>query len=192
VILEGAAQPIPGWSRFVAHAVREIMNGLPRALVGTRTGTARLDHTQRLEAIEAEWQKEGLPLDGSFPSLEAEVPDTPVTTVTISRAAYQPIAELIRDHRETRERPREAAMRLFAAIVPEARRELMGPVGVQWDRVRRWFVERTHDGLRSDATHDVGEFREQFGRFERILMGLVRDFFKTTDELDQVLGEANR
>jgi hypothetical protein len=116
----------------------------------------------------------------------------PVTTVTIPRAAYQPVAELIRDHREARERPREAAMRLFGAIVPEARDEQMGPVIVQWDRVRRWFVERTHDGLRSDATHDFAEFREQFERFERILMGLVRDFFKTTDELDQVLGEANR
>ena len=65
------------------------------------------------------------------------------------------------------------------------------PVIAHWLEVLHWFRERAHDRLAPDGTYDRTEFVTRFEQFERILTALVQDFFKTTDELDQILEDAN-
>lgn len=59
---------LPGWTRFVSHAVREIRNRLPNVISGVKGGKA-LSYKGRLDEIGKVWEKVGLPLDGSLPSL---------------------------------------------------------------------------------------------------------------------------
>src|SRR5262245_43750659 len=64
-IYEGAlhvlyAQKFPGRTRFVAHAVREIRNGLPAAIVGFK-GPGRLDYTSRMDSFSLVWTEARYP-----------------------------------------------------------------------------------------------------------------------------------
>ena len=51
---------LPGRTRFISHAVREIRNRLPDAFDGG-TRSPRLDYTKRVDAIGAAWPTTGGP-----------------------------------------------------------------------------------------------------------------------------------
>lgn len=48
-----------------------------------------------------------------------------------------------------------------------------------------------HDSGKTDSECKEQEFLAQFELFERTLAALVRGFFITTDELDEILEDAN-
>lgn len=59
----------PGYTRFVAHAVREIGNGLPFVIFGIRS-SSRLDYTNLLDWIAEQWKRAGFATDGTLAGLE--------------------------------------------------------------------------------------------------------------------------
>jgi len=127
-----------------------------------------------------------------------ETPVTPVPPpadlgVTVPRAIYERISELVRDHVEARERPVEAALRLFEAISPgnKGQRAALEPTVNQWIRVTGWFQSRAHDAGSVDGAFNIDEYKRQFETFESILMAVIRDFFRTTNELDKILEDTN-
>ena len=84
-------------------------------------------------------------------------------------------------------------MRLFEGVAPENEqfRDGLRPTVLQWLEITGWFVGRVHDsGLQDDAI-DSREFQSQFERFEAILGALVRGFYTTQRELDDILEAAN-
>jgi hypothetical protein len=113
--------------------------------------------------------------------------------VSIDRRVFIKVAELVRDHVVARERPEEAAIRLFEAIAPENRalRNTLQPVIQQWLVVTNWFVARAHDSGQRDAEYDQEELRTKFEVFEGVLAALVRGFFSTVEELDDLLEDTN-
>lgn len=94
---------------------------------------------------------------------------------------------------ETRQVPLQAAVRLFDAVAPtgDGEHDARRPVIDEWLRVTGWFQKQAHDSRRQDAAYGPTDFVERFEQFERILVGLVRPFFKTIDELDRILEETN-
>jgi hypothetical protein len=54
--------PVPGYTRFVPHAVREIMNRLPDVVAG-QTSRRRFDSTNRLDGLLAAWNRRGIPAE---------------------------------------------------------------------------------------------------------------------------------
>jgi hypothetical protein len=187
--------PMPGWSRLVGHSVREIRNCLPDAVTGRRV-RKQVQYVQRLNKIAEMWAQQGSSLP---PSQEKALGDAAPSSrvpdlVTLPRRLYDDIALLIREHEEGSERRSEGAYRLFEALIPESRgqREVLEPIVNQWLTITEWFMERTHDASRDDGHFDIQEFRIQFEHFESILGALIRDFFRTTDELDKILENTNR
>ena len=70
-VYEGAlkilfAPGFPGKLRFVAHAMREIVNRLPDALGAAKA--SHIDYADRCSRIETDWVKHGLPTDGTVPA----------------------------------------------------------------------------------------------------------------------------
>jgi len=61
----------------------------------------------------------------------------------------------------------------------------------QWLRVTRWFQGKANDGGIADGGFSIDEYRRQFETFEAMLIAVIRDFFKTTDELDKILEDTN-
>ncbi|MGQ9497689.1 MAG: hypothetical protein ACUVRC_07385 [Desulfotomaculales bacterium] len=111
---------VPGRSRFIAHAVREICNRLPEVLTGLRL--SRLDCINRCDELVKLWEREGLPLDGSIPvSINEADPELPSGTVPLPHEVYFKVAQLLKDHKETRKKPIEKAFILFSELAPENR-----------------------------------------------------------------------
>jgi len=178
----------PGHVRLIAHAVREIRNGLPEAVSGPKAG-GRLDYTSRVDGILEAWVQAGLmPVELTL----ADLP-TPDTTMAVSTTAAKPVLELLRDHQMARERPIEAARRLFVGVAPENQEhaDALQPIIQQWLKVTKWFVARAHDNGRCDADCPRDELKRQFGLFEKTLMAVVRGFYTAVSELDEILEDAN-
>jgi hypothetical protein len=187
--------PLPGRVRLIAHAVREISNRLPDAFVGVQK-TTRLDYSTRLDQLSDLCRQIGFNLDGQFANFdtnkETGTPSQP--DVSIPRVLFMEIANLMKDHETTHSKPLDAAKRLFEAIAPESQslgETALQPTLNQWLRVNRWFMRNAHDSGKLDAEVDGREIQMQFELFEACLGALVRGFFNTIEELDEILEDAN-
>ena len=185
---------LPGYSRFVAHAVREIGNGLPSAISGS-TSRKQLPYKDRLDVIVEKWEKFGFPTDGTLAGLRPTsdwVGSRPADFV-VPLKLIRLFAKLIADHAQTRERPIDAAEKLFIGIEPESRKfkDALRPTITQWLELIRWFVTKTHDNGSVDAELDGPALRRNFELFEIALTAMAQQFFATTDALDEILEEAN-
>jgi len=186
--------PIPGWVCFVSHAVREIGNRLPEIVSGIKN-QSRLDYKTRMDDIARDWEKAGLGVDGS--SSGSVFSRESATDMPSDREVPQPlwglITAIVRDHVKTRETTLEAATRLFEGRAPENQklRDALRPAVLQWLQVKNWFMERAHNSGKVDASYDKDELRRQFELFESSLGALVRGFFSTVKELDEILEDTN-
>lgn len=198
-LYEGALEMVfrghfPGRVRFVAHAVREIRNRLPDVIVGGSKTDSLLQYKNRLDEIRKIWEKHGLPLDGSTPTRVSEGDALPSNDdIPVPYPVFQKVANLVRDHERARETRSEAATRLFLAIdsnnwVLEA---TLRPRIENWLKTTEWFVERAHDRRQKDAEMGGDELKSRFEAFEWALSAMVREFFKTVEELDEILEQAN-
>jgi hypothetical protein len=189
--------PIPGYTRFVAHGVREIRNRLPDITSGTKSG-GYLDYKTRFDALVVVWKKAGFATDGAFPG--SKMGDSPGAAIAeeapLPREVVVMVASLVAEHEAARERPMDAAIRLFEGVLPENQKfkDTLRPVAVQWLEITQWFMKKTHDSGMTDKDLDLAELRKKFGLFELTLLGIVRGFstfFATTKELDEILEDAN-
>jgi hypothetical protein len=187
-----AARSFPGRTRFVSHAVREIRNRLPDFISGIRRVPA-LQYKNTLDEISHRWKKTGLPLDGSRPEQFSDPDAEPQNTVSIPIHLYDRISALIRDHVDAREKPSESAERLFMGNAP-GNFQLAGtlrPVVNQWLDLTEWFMKKAHDSGVIDSAVDAKELESKFELFEATLGALLRGFFTTIEELDEILEQAN-
>jgi hypothetical protein len=204
-LYEGAALlmfevALPGYVRFVAHAVREIRNRLPFVISGSRSG-GNVNYKDRMDQIARRWRDAGLLTDGritSLPARSSSVGPQP-EDIPLPGGFVRLLAELIADHEETRKKPVEAATRLFIGVSPdnEKFRDALRPAISQWLDVTDWFMKKTHEpatGVSIEAGVDKAELRIKFELFETILLAIIRGFstfFETTDALDAILEDAN-
>jgi len=185
----------PGRKRFVSHAVREIRNRLPDVIAGEKSG-GTFQWKNRLDELAKEWGRAGISFD---------VPPLPSTTdpsatpaapgaVPVPKKLFEKIRKMLKDHVETREKPLEAARRLFEAVAPEnkkLRNEVM-PLLVQWIQITEWFVTETHEGVSPDGAGNApDELIIKFQQFELTLLSLIGKFFKTLGGLDEILEDTN-
>lgn len=198
-LYEGALRMIfseafPGRVRFVAHAVREIRNRLPDVIAGPKAG-GTVQYKNRLDEIANLWKEYSIPLDGSRPAKVSEGDALPSNDdmVRLPYPLFQKVVSLVRDHERTRESRNEEAMRLFQAIDPNNREseETLRPRIQHWLDTTEWFVERAHDRGQKDTEMGDDKMKTQFESFESALSAMVRKFFKTVGDLDEILEQAN-
>ncbi len=177
----------PGWTRFVGHAVREIVNRLPTAICG-EVGGGRLEYPKRVEAIAVVWPRANLGL------AEAQIDYSGTGVVrTLPLPVWREVDQLIQDHRGVPTRNRERALKMLQVLVPES-----SPGGGQmalaagrWVEIGRWAEGRAHDQTRCDEEHNDGEIIGQFEALERIILSVTRPFFQNKDDLDELLEQTN-
>jgi hypothetical protein len=191
VLLHGNP-PIPGWPRFIAHGMREIGNRLPDALGGARKNK-QLQYKNQVDGIAKLWRKSGLPVATADSLTSTSIPTQPTADVAVPRVVFRKLQILVEEHLTTREKPVEAAGRLFASFSPDDgdANTRLAPIISEWVAIIKWFQQQAHDRLVSDDSYERAEFQARFEQAERILMALVRDFFKTTEELDDILEDTN-
>ena len=186
-------QSVAGFSRFVSHAVREIRNRLPGVVSGTASA-GRLDYKSRIDDLAIQWKRARISIEPKPSETGNATSAAQPSEVVLPRKVVRKIETLIADHEAARQRPQDAAMKLFEGIAPSNQkfRDRLRPVVLQWMQVCDWFMERTHESGYTDADIDLPEFRKNFEIFESTLLAIVRGvstFFDNTDELDAILKE---
>lgn len=186
---------LPGYRRLVAHAVREIGNGLPFILFGMRFGE-RLDYTPYVAEISKQWKRVGFAADGTLvgidpvQSSDGRRPTEFKFPVMLARS----VSELVAYHGGPRETHFDRAKKLFTRNQPENEKfvEAIAPAVERWRDITEWFVRMTHDKRRKEAAiEDDAELQRNFHLFETALGAMARPFFATTDKLDEILDQAN-
>jgi hypothetical protein len=179
----------PGWTRFVAHAMREMVNRLPAAICGEEMSKGRLEYPQRIEALAVLWEA---PV-ASPGLLEAEIDLGGTEVKVLDRSVWEEIDRLVRDHRDASTHNRERALRMLQALVPESppgARQLAWTAG-KWVSVGGWAHGQAHDQTRRDDERDAGEIIGQFKMLEGILFSVTRPFFQNKGDLDALLEDTN-
>jgi hypothetical protein len=199
-VYEGAltilfAPGFPGKLRFVAHAMREIVNRLPDAL-GTAKAS-RVDYPGSCDRIERDWLKHGLPTDGTVPGAVSDGAVSDSADVSVPRSVYLEVAALVKVHLQ-RGKNKERAGQFLDTIDPDGRdQHRKGILARDWTGIGRWAVGRAHvpsEGLNnkaSTAEEMQDALLQEFERLEAAMGAFFREFFSTTDEIDKILEDAN-
>ncbi len=109
------------------------------------------------------------------------------------RELFSAIAALIKDHKDTSSTLEERVFRFFEEQFSEnqAYQNDLYPMVNQWKKVTQWFVGNAHDKGKIDSDYDDQELLDQFSLLELVLGTFARNFYSTTDEIDELLEEAN-
>lgn len=189
------APGFPGKLRFVAHAMREIVNRLPDAL-GAAKGS-HVDYAGRCNGIEMDWVKHGLPTDGTVPGALSDGAVSQSADVSIPRSVYLKVAALVKTH-SRRCKNKERAGQFLDTIDPDGRDQSRKAILARdWTGLGSWAVGRAHlrsEGLNNKASTSEEMEHELLQEFERLEAGMgafFREFFSTTDEIDKILEDAN-
>src|SRR5262249_28073603 len=145
---------LPGYTRFVTHAAREIANRLPDA-ISAASSAGKLQYSERLDQIAEQWTKANPGAGNPFQSPEAALSTTGAMPqeVSIPLDLFHLLENLIADHEATSGKVADAFGRLLIGHKPENEKFIptLQPVISQWRRITRWFVSKAHDSGRVDA-----------------------------------------
>lgn len=175
----------PGRIHFIAHAVRDTVDRLVFVLDPQLRGR-RVPYEEDLDRIAKSWPNIQ---DISGNDDHAATRDS----VSINYHLALDVDRLVQAHRERRQRPSQYEL-LFRHLMrseplhASANRRLVE----DFKRMRDWFMRLTH--LRADSAPQVAEeeLQQYFYRFEAMLHSFVGDFFTGSDELDDILQQANQ
>jgi hypothetical protein len=182
-------ETFPGRVWFVAHAIREIRNRLPDALAG-EVASSQTDYPGLADKVHARWLDDGLPSAGS-PPVWAELAPTSSgpSSVEVSPQLLQAVAELLAGHLAVGETNEAKARRLFESVAD-------GPVPPYvvktWLRGTRWANAYAHVRNKPLKSDDEAGLIGNFVSFERALMAIASWSYENMDDLDEILGFANR
>jgi hypothetical protein len=184
---------IPGRVRLIGHCLREICNGLLNIKLGQ---ASKVQHKDLIENLAKNWEKKGLTIDGNFlevgrnsqTNLPSSSPD-----IYIPREVYREIVDIIKKHIDNKKNSFEERIRLFLTkcISEDQLVEELLPQVNQWKKMSQWLVTTAHDNGKVDKEYTEDELLYWFDIFEAFLSTFAQDFYNTTDEIDDILEEAN-
>lgn len=179
----------PGRVWFVAHAIREIRNRLPDALAG-EVAAARTDYADLTTEIRARWIEDGLPVDGA-PGVDAfaEPSAGDLGRREVSGELLTAVGALIAGHVAATENNEARARRLFEAV---GGAHPPSYVVNGWLKGTRWANAYAHVRNKPLGQKDEEALVGQFLGFEQTLKAIANRSYENMDDLDEILGAANR
>lgn len=179
----------PARVHLIAHAMREIRNRLPDALDGTLK-LPQVDYHYLVDRVRSQWIDEGLPPDGVGPMLgESEPPQPSATSIAVSGALIDEIAELIKQHAQARSARETSEVQRFEAIAGPGPHP---PYAMdRWRRLSRDAPKFAHAWNKSLPQTADAEWCENFLLFEQFLIVASRLAQDNITDLDTLLEAAN-
>ena len=185
-------EKIPGYVRFVAHAVRDLTNGMAACKLGR--DRQQVQYVQLVGDLLQVWEVHGLP-KGSETLTVSDVgaAPTPALTLTVPGKVVTQIQTLLREHEAGRSRKNESPYLFFEAFLPNAtgRDALPDAYPDLWKNLKDWFTAQCHEGGHSPDTDVVGKIEGKFEQLEVILLSVADRYTNTINKVDEILEEAN-
>jgi hypothetical protein len=181
----------PGRVVFVWHAMREIRNRLPDAVAG-EVASSSLEYGDLADDIQRCWIEDGWPTDGEIvPTDPSEPSASGPARYEVSRELLVAMGRLVGGHAAIADRNEANAQRLFDAVAGSA---VPVPAYVvrTWLRGGRRAHKLAHVQDKPVDPDDEAALESEFTAFETRLMAIVSRSYENMDNLDEILGSANR
>jgi hypothetical protein len=181
----------PGRVVFVWHAMREIRNRLPDAVAG-EVDSSSLEYGDLAKSIRRCWIEDDLPNDGEIvPTDPSEPSARGPARYEISRELLVAVGRLVGGHAAIAVRNEANAQRLFDAV---ARSAVPVPAYVvrTWRAGGRRAHKLAHVQKKPVDPDDEAALESEFAAFEATLMAIANRSYENMDDLDEILGSANR
>lgn len=177
-------QKPPGYVTFVAHAGRDLMNGLARTVRGDeRQQVQYVDHLNRIEAVwEDQWGGSSGFSDPEQPS-HREVPSNTLVK----------IQALIDDHRKGRLRSEKTNEIFFSTFLNYSDKDnIPANFMEEWKDAKMWFQRHAH--TRNDMSDGEAktQIEKHFSFLESMLNVAAGSQYERIKGLDEILVETNR
>ena len=179
--------------RFVCHAIRDITNGLPAMIA--KQQRKQVQYQQLVSGIFAQWETEKLPrspITTANAVLEERVSGR-FTDVTISAELVEKIGTLLNEHEQGRARGKENPLTFLEASIPESagRPDLLAIPRAQWKALHDDAQDDAHENGHGCNAEDEADCANLFSRFETLLSSLAGSYYRSLENLDAILEEAN-
>ncbi len=177
------AEKSPGYVTFVAHAGREIMNGLVRTIREDKR--TQVQYKDLIDKIAPEWLDQwGAPIGFS----DSEEP----SHHNIPRNVCVMIKSLIDDHEKGRVRNKETGEVFFSEFFDYSDRDKIPKNFVkQWKDTKDGFLKYAHIREKSPSVDVETEIAEHFQHLESFLHAAASSQYKRIREIDEILEETN-
>ncbi|MDZ7970424.1 MAG: AAA-like domain-containing protein [Nostoc sp. DedSLP03] len=174
---------IPGQLKFLSHAVSEIRNQLPN-YISAENNSITFNYKDELDNLLQIWQNSGFEVEQSYPINH---------DININSQLFNHIQQILNRHKASNNATKEKTIHFFELCIAENKpvRDTLIPIVEQWWNVTEWFIQRADDSGENEQNHSEQELRNKYEIFESFLGVIAQKFFKTTDEIDKILREAN-
>lgn len=178
---------VPGSMTLLAHCVREIYNRYPN-FDGFAVPKQQASRNNAVRSLEKVW----VTLDERLGDLEAEMTaglaDDPLFTVR--QSVHVTVDAVVVAERAGTEAARERHRYWVNATASAAFGGNSGPSEDEAHRCVQFFVGHAHVGTTLHRFERV-QVEQQFALFERLLDNRLREFLNASDEVAELLAEAN-
>ena len=186
-LFSGAAvflnQRHPGYVTFVAHAGREIMNGLARTVRGDERN--QVQYANRLDAIAPNWEDRW---GSSSAFCDAEVP----AHHEIPHDVCVKLKSLMDEHKEGRLRNEEInEVFFFTFLHYDDKDNIPYNFMQEWKATRKWFKAHAHVGVSAFDSRRNTQLAEHFYTLENFLYIAARSQHERIRVIDEILDETN-
>ena len=173
----------PGFVTFVAHAGREIMNGLGSAISGDQRSQVQYVHL--VNKLQNEWKDEWT--GRGFMTL-----DNPDGGHTIPFDVCQMVTDLIDEHKKGRSRAERPESIFFGELLDyEALEQVPRNVLREWKRIRNGFLRLAHFRETDYGEAAASEIEKHFQTLNGLLYVAASSEFERLRGLHDILEEAN-
>lgn len=172
-----------GYVTFVAHAARDIMNGLARDARGDKR--EQVQYIDRLDNLNKVW-------DDRWGESQGFSEGQTLDVFPIPRDVCRQIRSLLRNHSGGRIRSSETDELFFQTFLDYNDKDKI-PKGLlrEWNQAKQWFLGKAH--LRAGAFDDsiADDLQGKFFHLHRSLLIAADSAYNRLKELDEILEETN-
>jgi hypothetical protein len=181
----------PGFVRFVAHAVRDLMNGMAAYKQGVTRKQVQYSHL--VDTLLTLWGNHGL-AKGPELLTPATPPDQQTIPTPVPPEIIVQIRLLFREHEDGRRRSDDSPYLFFQVFSPNStsRDNIPEPYPKMWKELRRWFMDECHEGGTPPEQEVIDQIDSKFEQLEAILLSVADRYSNTILNLDEILDKANR
>ena len=186
-VFEGAVilinQKPPGYISLVAHAGRDIMNGLARTFRGDKR--QQVQYKNCLDDIEPMWKDKWGAQSGFSDNEEPSHHEIPHNLCI-------KLKSLIDDHRKGRIRDKETDELFFSTFLDYRDKENIPQNFLkEWRDTKKWFLDYTHIPNKNFSTELKTEITKHFHRLESFLDIAAGGQYMRIRDFDEILAKTN-
>ena len=165
---------VPGREHFVAHAARELWNGVVELVLGPDGSTRPADRFQKIVKI---W-------GGSEQCSSSE------NGIEIPCTVFEEVDQTVREYK-ARQKPRQKNVRMLQEMIgPSVPEDELEPEAKKINEIHRRFVRAAHVN-REKRNIDWDDTVTEFRYIENVIRSTTRPSSSIRKEIDEILEQAN-